>query len=193
MVQMLRSVHLCRQINSLHYRYKLHGTLFIRNLSIGPDGEMVNVYKGLFAKNLQFLKRFSVFSSVACTCGLPILLYTSTANIVMAGKIAIAGTAFVTSVSSTLLIQYCTMPYIISLEELKTDPMTTDRSFVATRLTMFGSPLITQFKLSEVERITSTIHPFATFRVRNNMFFVFGSNIADPALRSALTSSPIKS
>ena len=118
----------------------------------------------------------------------PILLYSSNANIAVAGKLAIAGTAFFTSVSSTLMLQYCSRPYILSLDEVKSsDVPAEDRKFIATTLNFIGVPQTTEFLLSQVEKLNSRIHPFATFKVKDHIFFVFGGNIADIELRNKLT------
>jgi len=118
----------------------------------------------------------------------PVLLYTSNSNISMTGKMVIAGTAFLTSVSSTLMLQYCSKPYILSLEEVVSKEISpTDRQFIATTLTFFGASKKTTFNLSQVERLTSKIHPFATFKVKDDLFFVFGGNVSDIELRNKFT------
>ena len=154
------------------------------------DKKVINVYKGFFSANLKWLKRFSVGTSFACVIGLPLVLLTSTAAITMGGKVAIAGTALLTSVSSTGMLQYCTNPYIISLDEIKTEAeQPCDRRLVATRLGVLGFPVKTEFNLSEVELITRKVHPFATFKLKDKdtLFFVYGKMLEDIELRERLT------
>jgi hypothetical protein len=177
---------------ALKRRLILKPSILIVSLSTNDktdDRKMINVYKGFFSANLKWLKRFSVSTSLACIVGLPLLLLTSPAAITMGGKVAIAGTALLTSVSSTSMLQYCTSPYIISLEEIKTSEQSCDRRLVATRLSVLGFPVKTEFRLSEVELITRKVHPFATFKLKgnNSLFFVYGKMLEDIELRERLT------
>jgi hypothetical protein len=157
------------------------------------DTKIINVYKGFFASNLKWLKRFSIGSSAACMVGLPLLLITSTAAIAFGGKVAIAGTALVTSVSSTCMLQYCTSPYIVSLDEVvnTVDAIAErpNRKLIATRLNFLGLSKKTEFNLDDVELLTKNVHPFATFKLKSNdtLFFVYGKMLEDVELRLRLT------
>jgi hypothetical protein len=117
------------------------------------------------------------------------------------------------------MIQYIAKPYIISLEEiaigasndkeeekeeeessattmkttstLSENKQAVDREFIATRLNFIGSEVKNRFRLSEVAPMTSKIHPFATFMVKDTPYFVFGSMIKDDELRMKLDGSKL--
>ena len=179
-----------------------------RSASSSPsslDGSRVNVYEGIFVRNLKYLKRFSLLSSVLCATAVPFMVYSSPAQIAVAGKIAITGTAFVTTSSSTTMIQYITRPYVISIDELlvgekkdideidgeesrggNVDSDEKDRKFVATTLSLLGFPRQLEFKLADVERHKG-IHPFATHMIKDTRVFLFSQNITDDELKAKLS------
>jgi hypothetical protein len=54
------------------------------------------------------------------------------------------------------------------------------------RYNMFGQPLITEFTLRQADRNVS--NPFSSFQVKPvGFFYVYGGEIADLAVRRALT------
>ena len=131
-------------------------------------------------------------------------MYSSPAQIATAGKVAITGTAFLTTASSTTMIQYITRPYVVSMDELvnvdENDGVDTkstnqskegnnnekDRRFVATTLSLLGNSLNLEFKLSDIERHKG-IHPFATHMIKGNPVFLFSKNITDEELKVKLS------
>ena len=130
-------------------------------------------------------------------------MYSSPAQIAIVGKVAITGTAFLTTASSTTMIQYITRPYIISMDELvdghdggDIDDIESandedicrkkERKFVATTLSLLGNPLRFEFKLSDIERHKG-IHPFATHMIKGKPVFLFSRNITDEELKARLS------
>ena len=129
-------------------------------------------------------------------------MYSSPAQIAIVGKVAITGTAFLTTASSTTMIQYITRPYVVSMDELvdgygnnELDVKSTnqtmknngkERKFVATTLSLLGNPMYLEFKLSDIERHKG-IHPFATHKIKGNPIFLFSRNITDEELKVKLS------
>lgn len=121
----------------------------------------------------------------------------------MAAQMALAGTVFFSSFSSTVLLQVVAHPYVCTLHEVVTsgtpanaaaasDPAaigsaaSLDRKFKAMRYNMFGQPLVTEFTLRQADRNVS--NPFSSFQVKPaGFFYVYGGEIADLAVRRALT------
>jgi hypothetical protein len=113
-------------------------------------------------------------------------------------QLAVAGTVFFTSLSSTILLQVVAHPYVGTLHEivpsqLRQEPSTTapqesqlDRKFKATRFSMFGQPKVTEFTLRQAQR--DVANPFASFQVKPaGFFYIYGGEIKDTAVRRALT------
>jgi hypothetical protein len=87
-----------------------------------------------------------------------------------------------------------TSPYVIQLSELcqtgvdkEGADAEADRTFVATRINVFGLLEDTKFHLKDAVRITSGGHPFASVKVDGKNLYIFGGKIADERLRRALT------
>eukprot|EP01041_Mallomonas_annulata_P012149 gene12149-25497_t len=151
------------------------------------DVTKVLIYKGNFAFQLRLLKQVSISSSILSMVGMPIALTVNT-GVPFAGQIAIASTALFTSVSSTLFLQALTYPYVSTLHELiPTSNAPIDRKFVSERRNMLGMSYKSYFNLSQVEKVSASAHPFASFKANNSYYYVFGGNIADKEVRSALT------
>lgn len=107
-------------------------------------------------------------------------------NLPSTGMNAIVGTAVVMSVGSTIFLKAMSYPYVTKLEEA---PSSTpeDRKLVAYRLGIFGNTYSTEFRLADVESVKVSDHPFASFRVKNDCFFVFEKMIEnDEAVKNAL-------
>jgi hypothetical protein len=97
-----------------------------------------------------------------------------------------------------ILISYLpvTSPYVVQLNELfeieiggKKEDATFDgeRTFIATRINVFGFLEDVEFRLKDTVRITSGGHPFASVKVNGKNLYIFGGKIADENLRRALT------
>lgn len=156
---------------------------FVRKYSLQSESsKQILIYEGLFSQSLRLLKQVSVGSSIICIFGLPIALTTNT-GIPLLGLIAIGGSALFTSLSSTLFLSVITYPYVLKLYEIPTFNGD-DRKFIAERLRLTGFSYKTEFNLSQVVKVTGTAHPFASFKVGNTYFYVFGNSISDPTLRS---------
>lgn len=110
----------------------------------------------------------------------------------MAAQIALVGTVMFSSFSSTLLLQVVAHPYVCTLHEIvpvdapATPVASGDRRFKATRYNMLGNPVVTEFSLKQADRNVS--NPFSSFQVKPaGFFYIFGGEIADAQIRSALT------
>lgn len=151
----------------------------------------VTLYTGEHTAKIKLLRRVSLFSSVMCGTGLPLLLATSQSSIDPIAQVVVATTALLTTGSSTLFLHICTRPYVVSLRELhRPDLDSSDRSFEAIRLNLVGAEESSVFKLSEVRRVSASSHPFASFTAQGKYFYVSGDSLLDKALRSALTGKP---
>jgi hypothetical protein len=107
-------------------------------------------------------------------------------NLPSAGMHAIVGTAVFMSVGSTIFLKAMSYPYVTKLEE---SPSSTagDRRLIAHRLGLIGTSYPTEFRLAEVETVKVSDHPFASFRVKKDCFFVFENMIeGDEELKEAL-------
>jgi hypothetical protein len=103
------------------------------------------------------------------------------------GMSAIIGTAVVMSVGSTAFLSAMSYPYVCKLEE---SPNSTpeERKLIAHRLGLLGNSYPTEFRLSEVEKVKVVDHPFASFRVKKDYFFVFENLIEnDQVVREKLS------
>jgi hypothetical protein len=107
------------------------------------------------------------------------------------GTSVILGTAVFMATGSTLFLKLMSYPYVVKMEEA---PSSTpdDRSFVAYRLGILGTPYPSEFKLSEVEHVKVTQHPFASFRVKSDCFFVFEQVITEEGLRDRFDNEKMK-
>ena len=117
------------------------------------------------------------------------------------GQVAITSTVLLTSVSSTLLLQMVTFPYVAYLYELSPQDATNSvsdqyspRRFRAVRYNFLGCHQVVEFSLDEVDKKVS--NPFASFRVTskgnaaaNGNYYVFAGGLEDSDLRTALCKS----
>mmetsp|Transcript_13633 Transcript_13633/g.18657 ORF Transcript_13633/g.18657 Transcript_13633/m.18657 type:complete len:134 (+) Transcript_13633:79-480(+) len=120
------------------------------------------------------------------------------------GQSAIASVVFMTSISSTFLLQVVTYPYVTYLFELPpnesiqtsqsseniNDSTLSSRRFRAVRLNFLGNETSTTFHLSEADR-NGVSSPFASFRLKKEKnkseeFYVFGGGLRDVELQRAL-------
>ena len=106
------------------------------------------------------------------------------------GTSVILGTAVFMATGSTLFLKLMSYPYVTKLEEISASPG--DRRFVASRLNAMGFEYPTEFNLSEVEHVKVTQHPFASFRVKSDCFFIFEKMIAEKELRDCFDNELLK-
>lgn len=153
------------------------------------------VYVGNFMGRLKWLRRVSIFSSMFSMSAFPLLVHYSTSDIAMVGKVVIVGTAICTSLLSTVLLKLITEPYVGKLEEehqsnssssISNSDSHSDRTFIATRLNLFGNPITTKFAISQIQTVKVSIHPFASFKAEENFYYV-GKDIKDEHLKKVLT------
>ena len=152
----------------------------------GP--QWVQVYDGKYRAKLQWLRRVSFSSSVLSIFGFPIAFHLgAAASMPLIGQIMIAGTAVLTSVSSTIFLQTITSPYVGQLKELHEFRHLPDqRRFSAQRIDLFGNIKTTEFQLKHVERVNSSLHPFATFcdAEKKEFYYIFGDDVLDATLKA---------
>jgi hypothetical protein len=107
-------------------------------------------------------------------------------------QLALAGTVWFSSVSSTLMLQIVGSPYVFDMTEImpaevsqQAQTKEEDRRFVVRKVSVFGRLKSTEFRLADAQK--STAHPFASFKVnKDGFFYIFGGNLADPSLREKL-------
>ncbi len=110
------------------------------------------------------------------------MLFNDASTIPMVGKLAITGTALFTSVSSTILLELITHPYVTKMIEITKDGDET-RSFQAFRLNILGSERDSVIKLSDIEHITTSIHPYASFRANGKFYYIQSPLIKDQEVK----------
>mmetsp|Transcript_1813 Transcript_1813/g.2864 ORF Transcript_1813/g.2864 Transcript_1813/m.2864 type:complete len:204 (+) Transcript_1813:200-811(+) len=142
------------------------------------------LYEGSFGGVLSILRRVSLGSATLSITTLPVMmmLYGTMPSV---GQYTIVGTAVVMALGSTLFLKAMSYPYVIKLEEKSgnSDVPPEQRIFVATRLNMFGSEYETEFMGSDISPVTVRDHPFASFQVKGDHFFVFDKLITDTKVR----------
>ena len=124
-------------------------------------------------------------------------MHFSTSSISLVGQVAIAGTAALTSLSSTLFLHLITHPYVATLVEIKSDGIiptnvqgmtepNNERKLIVSRVNIFGNLSYSTFYLSEAVKVTSSVHPFASFKLKDNYFYIFGGKLEDSEIRQKL-------
>lgn len=145
------------------------------------------MYDGKYRSKLQWLRRVSFSSSVLSIFGFPIAFHLgAAASMPLIGQIMIASTAVLTSVSSTIFLQTITSPYVAQLKEMQEFRHLPDqRRFSAERINLFGNIKTTEFQLKHVERVNSSLHPFATFcdTDKKEFYYIFGDDVLDTTLK----------
>ncbi len=102
-------------------------------------------------------------------------------------QLALAGTVWFSSVSSTLMLQVVGSPYVFDLTEVQPQSAKKqeDRILIARKISVFGRLKPTEFRLADAQK--STAHPFASFKVdKAGFFYIFGGNLEDASLREKL-------
>ena len=142
--------------------------------SSSSSGE--TIYSGLFSSRIKWLRRLSLGSSIASASALPLLnVLDIPLRVSATGAVAIFGTAFVTSFSSTIFLHFLTSPYITALRV-----MDMDKGLLhATRVNMIGGSIESEFNLKDCAKVNSSIHPFASFVVeiesgKKDYYYVYG-------------------
>jgi hypothetical protein len=107
-------------------------------------------------------------------------------NLPSAGMNAIVGTAVFMSVGSTIFLKAMSYPYVTKLEESPSSTPT-DRKLIAHRLGIIGNTYATEIRLADVAPVKVSEHPFASFQVKKDFFFVFEKMIVgDDEVKEAL-------
>eukprot|EP01038_Epipyxis_sp_PR26KG_P006812 gene6812-9328_t len=142
------------------------------------------LYVGEYAKKLKWLRRISFTSSFLIVAFMPVAATVNFGVVPIVAQLAIATTGLVTSLFSTMLLHGVSTPYVTSLKEIPPiNPVTSERTFIVTRLSIVGRFIDNTFELSQAEK--STVHPFGSFRIKgtNKYFYVFGGTLTDPFVR----------
>ena len=87
-----------------------------------------------------------------------------------------------TTLSSTLFLNIITGPYVTVLSQKENTSL-----LKARKLNIMGNPNETEFNLSEVTKVSGSVHPFASFKAKNRYFYVFGKNVECVKVRRELT------
>ena len=153
---------------------------------------VTRIYEGNFGSKLRSIRRLSAMSSIVSTIGFPIAISLGNSTVMpLAGQIAMATTIIITSLSSTLFLQLVCHPYVTELDEIPSaadikanGSSKVDRRFRAKRLNIFGQSVVTEFNASEVNTIKQSIHPFASFKVGETVYYVHKGSVTDPTLKA---------
>jgi hypothetical protein len=109
--------------------------------------------------------------------------------------------ALFASVSSTGFLHFITRPYVVALREVPQEGSSNSnnsgsasgpRQLEAERYTLTGKVEKTQFNEADIERLTVRTHPFANFRAKNNLYYVFEKMCEDQQLLDTLRKAPVK-
>eukprot|EP01031_Cornospumella_fuschlensis_P033570 gene33570-40611_t len=150
--------------------------VFSRALASGgaQESPFKLVYEGKYGKRLRVIKKVSLTSSIIST-----FLLVKSGVIPLLAQVAMAGTVFFTSVSSTGILQLVSQPYVCSLYA-SPGPKGMLR---ATRLSLTGREYETVFSRDDVSKPSS--HPFGSCQVRGSgALYVFGDAVSDPQVRA---------
>ena len=135
------------------------------------------LYEGKFTNKLRWLRRVSITSTAASLVGFPLAFFAGVAptSVPLTGQVLIAVTAIATSLSSTIFLQTITSPYVAKL--YVSHHKSGDQSpvqFEAYRITLLGNLVRFNFAQNQVEKVSASSHPFATFRADGHLFYVHG-------------------
>ena len=194
---MIRLKYLGRALSVRRLQNPGHGGAAFSGISGDKESEAIEkpfngpgkvIYEGSFAGTLKRLRRVSIVSAIGSAIGLPIayVFGIPNASISIAGQVGIIGTVLVSSLSSTFFLQLVTSPYVTQLREWEVS--SSERCFRADRLNYFGNSVQTTFTLSEVSKVTSSRHPYASCVAKDTyMYFHDQEKALDPALRERVT------
>ena len=160
------------------------------------------IYEGKFASRLKWLRRVSISSTCASVVCFPLAFHFGAAaatSMPLVGQLMIAGTAIFTSLSSTIFLQTITSPYVAKLYEIRStgqggNDASGPRVLEAERINLLGNLVSSTFHLNQAEKVmSSAVHPFATFRVREKFFYVgLGATpLRDVDLQQRLTATVV--
>jgi len=169
--------------------------------SLGVEKE---IYVGKYGGKLKTLRRVSISTAIVSLCGFPLIymLGIDNSSISLVGQFAIVGTAFMTSSTSTAFLHYITGPYVLEMKEFTKENKMEDRFFEVSRVNLFGNSYHTSFKLSSIEKVNPTQHPFASFEAidfdprrkdsekgkgKKSYYYVFGEDLSDKSLQQKMT------
>jgi hypothetical protein len=150
------------------------------------------MYEGPFTPILKRLRRVSIASAIGSAIGLPLayVFGIPSATISIAGQVGIVGTVLISSLSSTFFLQLVTSPYVTQMRELE-GGLGGVRFFRADRLNYFGNAIQVTFALSQVNKVTSSRHPYASCVANEETYMYFhGKDSLDDQLKQKLTNGP---
>eukprot|EP01039_Chlorochromonas_danica_P007975 gene7975-8796_t len=192
---------LCGRNNSFPRVVHRSIRLFSSSESSSSGSEKV-IYEGKVSKRLRTLKRISVASSLASVTILPLSVQIVSGMLPIAAQVAMAGTIFFTSLSSTAFLQLVASPYVCRIVEITnpstatTTTATTDttsevkkreqRRFRGTKLTFLGGTKEFEFTLADISKPAA--HPFGSCQLKGlGSLYVYGGNVLDKDVRTAMT------
>ena len=149
-----------------------------------PPLPQTTIYTGPFTGVTLRLKRVSIFSATVGSIGLPWLIYV-TEKTAMAAS-AVGGTAMLAAVGSTLLLNYCTNPYVHSITK-----SSSDNTLTITQANMLGMRkqtsvcMDTQCIRPDQEKGTN-LRPFCNFIGNGQPFYIHGEVFDDKKILKKL-------
>jgi hypothetical protein len=147
------------------------------------------IYRGQYEFRIRSLRRVSLISSTLSVFGLPLLIYLDVGSAVsIVGQIAISSTVIFSSVSSTLFLHLICQPYVVEMKTVfdSNNDKSEFNLVEAKRLNLLGRAYVSKFSIKDVEFIKASIHPFATFKVKNHgYFYVYENNFIDDISKKA--------
>ena len=149
------------------------------------------IYEGPFSSVVLRLKCVSIISATVGSIGLPLLITYTEKTALAAG--AVGGTAMIAAVGSTLLLNYCTNPYVHRIEQNKET-----NTLNVTSANMLGIRFETLVKIPDdlvpaAKAGGGFMRPFCNFIGAGVPFYVHGELLNDKKLaRKILGASPYR-
>jgi len=82
-----------------------------------------------------------------------------------------------------VFLNLITKPYVIVLSQCDKEKTL----LRARRLNLLGNPVDTCFDLKDAVKVGGTVHPFASFKVQDDYYYVFGKTLRSNDIRLKLT------
>lgn len=114
------------------------------------------------------------------------LLVSDTTKLAQVGKYVIIATGISLALGSTLFLKTMSYPYVTRLFIAHDNEDADEVILRAERLNFYGGLYTTDFKIKDIESISVMQHPFASFQVKKDGFFVYDLSVRDERIREAM-------
>ena len=114
------------------------------------------------------------------------LLVSDTTKLAQVGKYVIIATGISLALGSTLFLKTMSYPYVTRLFIAHDNEDADEVILRAERLNFYGGLYTTDFKIKDIESISVMQHPFASFQVKKDCFFVYDLSVRDERIRDAI-------